>query len=59
MDLIEWRWQRIAEVVDPDMPPQIPGLPPTDQLVAELRAAMLGAAEPASPGTTLDAVSGT
>jgi len=41
-EFVEWaarRWQRIAEGLDPDTAVDVPGFPPTEQWVSEIRAA--------------------
>jgi NAD(P)-dependent dehydrogenase (short-subunit alcohol dehydrogenase family) len=45
IDLAARRWHQVADGIDPEMPEDVPGLPPTDQLVAELKAAMAGVPE--------------
>jgi len=37
------RWHQIAEGINPTMAEDVPGLPPTDQLIADLKAALAGA----------------
>ncbi|MCU0269304.1 MAG: SDR family NAD(P)-dependent oxidoreductase [Acidimicrobiales bacterium] len=39
LELAVRRWERIAEGLDPEPPGQIPGLPPFEQLLAEMQAA--------------------
>ena len=40
LDLAVKRWERIAEQLDPEPPPQMPGMPPRAQMLAELQKAM-------------------
>ena len=52
------RWQRIADGHNPDPTINVPGLPPTEQIAAEIKAAMAQSRVlsrmPARPGTSRD-----
>lgn len=42
MDMVSLRWDQIGEGMNPEQPEQIPGMPPMEQMLAELRAALAG-----------------
>jgi hypothetical protein len=42
MDMVSLRWEQIGEGMNPEAPAQVPGMPPFEQIVAEIQASLTG-----------------